>query len=102
MQNFYLKYDCTQLSKGHGIHRKGPNPIEASRVLNEIIPFYASLKKTLEFSRKRGNKLAVRVISNHDNFRIVDFELIGDDWHYKWRFGLDIELWSFLPEIQEG
>jgi hypothetical protein len=100
MKNFYLKYDCTQLSKGHGIHRKGPNAIEGSHVVKEIIPFYARLKKTLEFSRKRGNELTVRVISNHDNFRIVDFELTGNDWHWKWRFGLDIELWSLLPEIK--
>jgi hypothetical protein len=70
--------------------------------VKDIIPFYANLKRTLEFCRKKGNKLTVRVISNHDNFRIVDFELTNYDWHWKWRFGLDIELWSFLPEIQEG
>lgn len=101
MKNFYTKYDCTQLFVRHGrIHDNGPNRVNHLEEIKHIIPCYVHLKNMLDICRKRGDKPTANVIYESDDFKTIDFELTGNDWHWKWRFGLDIELWSLLPEIK--
>ena len=101
MKNFYTKYDCTNLFIRNGkIWDKGPLRTFYSVETRHIITSYGDLYHSLLISRKRGNKPTVRVIYEGDGFKTIDVELVGDDWHYKWRFGLEDKIWSFLPEIQ--
>ena len=94
MTNFYTQFDCTKVNTSNDMHTTvrswGPKVIQHVSHDDKVVEIYndfMSRMKVDNFDRY----IQMKVISNHGNFKIVEYDYTSDtgNWHYKFRFGFN-------------
>lgn len=92
MTNFYTQYDCTKLNTSNDMYTTvrswGPKVIQHVSHDDKVLEIYNDFMSNMGDMERY---IQMRIISNHGNFKIVEYDYTSDtgNWHYKFRFGFN-------------
>jgi len=104
MTNFYTQYDCTKLNTSNDMHTTvrswGPKVIQHVSHDNKVIEIYNDFMLRMKEDDHFDRYIQMKVISNHGNFKIVEYDYTSDtsNWHYKYRFGISKHVWNKIHQ----
>jgi len=101
MTNFYTQFDCTKLNTSNDMHTTvrswGPKVIQHVSHDDKVVEIYNDFMSNMGDMERY---IQMRVISNHGNLKIVEYDYTSDtgNWHYKYRFGISKDVWNKIHQ----